>query len=125
MLKRLIPYIQGGRDFDRSIAFYVQTLGFVQRWRSIDMAILVRDDVEFFLQNYENLAVAEWTMIRVEVTEIDAYYAEVQASGIMAFAVDVTQPSITPLADTLWNTREFAVRDWAGCCLQFFETQPS
>lgn len=122
MLKKMIPYIQGGQDFDRAILFYTETLGFQQTWRSMDMAIMQRDQVEIFLQNFADLHAAQQTQFRVEVSDVDAYYAEVKASGILDYTVDVTQPGITPLSDTLWDTREFSVRDWAGVCIQFYES---
>lgn len=120
--KHFIPYLQGGADLQRSLKFYEETLGFSRRYEDDEIVILQRDDVELFLQNYEDYHVAFNTQVRVRVKDIAMLYQQYKNSGILGYRDDVTKPGITDLEDTPWGTREFTIRDWAGNALQFTES---
>jgi catechol 2,3-dioxygenase-like lactoylglutathione lyase family enzyme len=124
-LKSITPYLQAGPDFDAGIAFYCDVLGFQMRYRDAQMAIVQRDDVEIFLQNYHKLELAEWTVIRLAAQDIRALHTEYSQKGILPFHDDPSQPGITALEEMPWGTTEFSIRDCAGTCLQFYEKRPA
>ena len=108
-----------------ALAFYEQTLGFTPTYKADDlgMAILRRGGVDIMLQNIDDPHTASQTSIRIQLTGVDALYAEYQAKGIAPFQLG-EGAGLGTLKATPWGTREFAVRDLAGVCITFYENQP-
>jgi len=79
--------LPAGSDMKAALAFYEQTLGFTPTYKADDlgMAILRRGAVEIMLQNIDDPHTASQTSIRIQLTGVDALYAEYQAKGIAPF----------------------------------------
>lgn len=117
-LKNITPMLPTGGDVGGAVAFY-EKLGFNVSYRDGDsMAIIRRDGAEFMLTDFNDKHVADNTALRIQVTDIDALYAEYQG----------VEGAIHPngaLQDKPWGTREFAILDPAGVCITFYEDQGS
>lgn len=111
--QQLYP-ILGTRDTEAAIRFYVERLGFSLTFKDgsvpTNYIALRRGGVEIHMQfQYEyEMAAAR---LRIRVDDPDALDAEFRARGV---AIE------TPLRDTPWATREFALYDLDGNALTFF-----
>jgi predicted enzyme related to lactoylglutathione lyase len=107
----LYPFVPSGPDFARSLEFFA-ALGFATVWRQGGLAGLRFGGAYFLLQDID---VPEWQknqMITFEVTDLDAYWAELKAEDL-----ESTFPGIKvrPPTDFPWG-REVHLIDPAGVC---------
>lgn len=121
-LSNLSPMIPAGSDMQAALDFYAQTLGFDVTFKAPDlgMAIVRRGEVEIMLANSDDPHTAAQTSFRIQVSDVNALYAEYKAHGIAPFE----QPDGAGLGTVRqmpWGTREFPVRDLAGVCITFYE----
>ena len=121
---KLTPMIPAGKDMQAALAFYEQKLGFMATYKADDlsMVILRRSAVEIILQDHDDPHTASQTSFRIELSGVDALYAEYQAQSIAPFHQG-DGAGLGSLKLTPWGTREFAVRDLAGVCITFYENQ--
>jgi uncharacterized glyoxalase superfamily protein PhnB len=122
MLSKLSPMIPAGKDIRAAVDFYEHTLGFTVTYKADDwgMVILQRGEVEIMLANSDDPHTAAQTSFRIQVSDVNALYAEYKAHGIAPFE----QPDGAGLGTVRqmpWGTREFPVRDLAGVCITFYE----
>ena len=95
-------------DVPKALEFYVGFLGFREDWRGQfepDAPIYMqvsRDGVALHLSEHHGDA-SPGATARVEVTDLDAYHAEVSSKGYRFY-----RPGIEP---TEWKTREMRVQD--------------
>ena len=125
---KLVPELQC-RDFDRSLAFYTQVLGFrIDFERPEDpFAYLDLDGAELMLElESETWATGERTYpygrglnLQIEVGDVAALYEAVKAAG---------HPIFVDLADSWYRmdevetgNRQFLIQDPDGYLLRFFQ----
>jgi uncharacterized glyoxalase superfamily protein PhnB len=107
-------------DMERSLRFYVETLGFEERFRSgapLDYAGVVRDLATLHLFSCTEPKIAEWTAFRIGVDDLDALYARCVAAGIV-------HPN-GAIGERPWGSRDFSVIDPAGVCITFWQRTDS
>jgi hypothetical protein len=107
----LVPFVPGGADFRRSRDLF-QELGFEELWANGGYVGLRRGDARFILQDLDAPAFASQFMIRIEVSDLDAWWAEVQP---LKLAERFTGFRIKPPTDYPWG-REVHFIDLAGVC---------
>jgi catechol 2,3-dioxygenase-like lactoylglutathione lyase family enzyme len=93
----LYPFVPSGPDFARSLEFFA-ALGFEAVWRQDGLAGLRFGGAYFLLQDIDVPAWQKNQMITFEVTDLDAYWAELEAKGLeRAFpGVKVRPPTAFP-----------------------------
>jgi catechol 2,3-dioxygenase-like lactoylglutathione lyase family enzyme len=106
-------------DVARSLAFYVDILGFEEVFRSGNPADYV--GIRCGLATLHIFActeptIAEWTALRIAVSDIESLFAHCEASGIV-------HPNGT-LAVQPWGSRDFTVLDPSGVGITFWEQTP-
>jgi hypothetical protein len=108
---RLYPFVPSGRQFVRSLEFFA-ALGFEKLWQHDGLAGLRFGGAYFLLQDIDVPVWQENQMITFEVTDLDAYWAELQAKDLEhAFAgVKLRAPTEFP-----WG-REIHIIDPGGVC---------
>jgi hypothetical protein len=108
---RLYPFVPSGREFVRSLEFFA-ALGFDKLWQHNGLAGLRFGGAYFLLQDIDVPQWQENQMITFEVTDLDAYWAELQAKDLeRAFAgVKLRVPTEFP-----WG-REIHIIDPGGVC---------
>jgi predicted enzyme related to lactoylglutathione lyase len=109
--RALIPFVPSGPDFAAAIAFFAE-LGFAKLWQNDGLAGLRFGAASFLLQDID---VPEWQknqMLILEVEDLDAYWAEIDAKNLPGrfSGVRLKQPTDYP-----WG-REVHVIDPAGVC---------
>jgi hypothetical protein len=107
----LYPFVPSGPDFARSLQFFA-AIGFEQSWRQGGVAGLRFGGAYFLLQEID---VPEWQknqMITFEVTDLDAYWAELERKDL---AVGFPGVKLRPPAEFPWG-RELHFIDPAGVC---------
>jgi len=112
--------ILGSRDVAKAVAFYVDRLGFTLAFGDPSVQVtyvgLRRDNVDLHMQfQYEHEMGT--TRLRLLVDNPDALYAEYQAKGVLHEGAR--------LADTPWQTREFAIYDLDRNALTFYRPLPA
>jgi uncharacterized glyoxalase superfamily protein PhnB len=134
-LHRTIPALPV-RDVGAAVAHYRERFGFEAPHETGDFAVLVRDDAVLHLWGAtdedwrlrENLIgrpicsgaesfLAGTGSCRIEVADVDALFAELQASGVLH---NVSRGGVS---ETDFATREFATVDLDGNLLAFFRWQ--
>jgi hypothetical protein len=108
---RLYPFVPSGSQFERSIEFFT-ALGFVKQWQHPGLAGLRFEGAYFLLQDID---VPEWQknqMIVFEVTDLDAYWSELQSKDLPSIFPGV---SFRPPTDFPWG-REIHFIDLGGVC---------
>jgi catechol 2,3-dioxygenase-like lactoylglutathione lyase family enzyme len=95
-------------DFDRSVAYYVQRLGFRLKWRVGGFGCVSRGKVELMLSEGAQGRPGTWCY--VSVNDADALYSEYVASGATIRRTPVNYP---------WGAREMHVTDPDGHVLRF------
>ncbi|NDJ19308.1 VOC family protein [Myxacorys almedinensis] len=124
ILKKVCPFIPSGEDLSATIAFYEQKLGFKKQWQDSDhpeLALISRDEIEIFLQKNPDPAIAEWTLLRIEVNGIAALYQEyLSLSGFGEGGRSLIHPD-GALERKAWGSQEFSVLDPNGVCITFYE----
>jgi DNA-binding transcriptional MerR regulator len=116
-LDRAIPVL-ASVDLEATQRFYAERLGFDPIATYPDYAVSARDSVQIHFWLTDDRRFAENTSCRVDVTGIDALYAELRANGVV-------HPN-GELTDKPWGIREFAVQDADGNLITFGErTNPA
>ena len=101
-------------DIGRSVAFYVEKLGFVPVFAEAGVyGIVARDDCEIHFWACTDRHIAENTGCRINVAGIDALYEA-------ALARNIVHPN-GALAAKPWGSREFTVLDPDGNAVAFAE----
>ena len=104
-IKAFVP----ARDFALSKRFY-QDLGFAMASDSDGIAYFHHGHSSFLLQDFYNEALASNFMMHLLVEDVDAWSAQVTASGIATkYGVKVT-----PVEQQPWRMRDFVVIDPSG-----------
>lgn len=102
------------RKLAASTHFYEEQLGFEERHRDEEYAIVGRDDVEIHLWGPSDIAPEDtYGMCRIEVESIDDLYDDCERQ-------DIVHPN-AKLERKPWGTREFAVKDLDNNLITFFE----
>ena len=136
MLGRTIPALPV-RDVTKAAAFYRERFGFAAPHVTEGFAVLERDDAVVHLWGASD---EEWrtrgdvaqrpvcsgaesflagtASCRIEVTDVDALFAELQPTGVLH---PVSRDGVT---ETDFGTREFATLDGDGNLLTFFRWVP-
>ncbi|ARZ66005.1 phleomycin/bleomycin binding protein [Streptomyces albireticuli] len=104
-------------DVAADVAFWVGTLGFEEDFAEPDFAGVHRGDVHLFISRTEHQIVADNTSAWVEVTDVDALFAE-WSRVVSTDYRDTSGPAMTAVGESPAG-REFAVRDPAGNCVHF------
>ncbi len=111
----LKPFIPSGPDFQLAKRFFTD-LGFTVRWEAEGMAELAFGGAAFLLQAFDDPHVQGNLMMAVAVDDLDAWWAHLQASGVLGRypGVRATAPELKP-----WGLREVHLIDPAGVCWHF------
>ena len=131
-LHRTIPALPV-RDMQAALAHYVERFGFEVRHHDGNFAVITRDDAVLHLwgatdedwRTRPDLAdrpicsgaesfIAGTASCRIEVTDVDALYAELHAADVLH---PVSRDGVTT---TDFGTREFATLDTDGNLISFF-----
>ncbi len=131
-LHRTIPALPV-RDVQAALAHYVERFGFEVRHHDGDFAVITRDDAVLHLwgatdEDWRTRAdlsdrpicsgaesfIAGTASCRIEVTDVDALYAELEAANVLH---PVSRDGVTT---TDFGTREFATLDTDGNLISFF-----
>ena len=108
--ERAVPVL-ASLDIEATQQFYATRLGFEPTATYPDYGISVRDGIEVHFWLTDDPAAPSITSCRIDVTGIDALYAEMQAAGVV-------HPN-GALQDQPWGMREFAVLDGDGNLIKF------
>ena len=106
-------------DVSRSLAFYVETLGFEEAFRAgtpPDYAGIRRGVANVHIFACKEPRIAEWTAFRIGVDGLDSLFARCAEAGIV-------HPN-GGVAIRAWGTREFTVLDPSGVGITFWERTP-
>jgi len=108
---RLVPFIPSGRDFEASRSLF-RELGFREVWSGSDYVGMQQGEAKFILQRFDKPEFAADLMMKLEVPDLDAWWAEVSAKQL-----DRRYPGfrINAPTDQPWG-REVAFIDLAGVC---------
>jgi uncharacterized glyoxalase superfamily protein PhnB len=136
-LHRTIPALPV-RDVGAAVAYYRDRFGFDAPHVAGDFAVVVRDDAVLHLwgasdegwrarEHLDRLPIcsgaesflAGTASCRIEVSDVDALFAELQAAGVLH---DVSHAGVSA---TDFGTREFATLDSDGNLLTFFRWNDS
>ena len=107
----IVPFVPGGRDYAGSRAFFA-ALGMIEEWEGGGYAGLRWGAARFILQDLDRQDVASQMMIRVDVPDLDAWWAAVTAQrlGERFPGARFKEPTSYP-----WS-REVHFVDLAGVC---------
>jgi catechol 2,3-dioxygenase-like lactoylglutathione lyase family enzyme len=111
-LDRAVPVL-ASLDLEATQRFYAERMGFEAIATYPDYAICGRDGVQIHFWLTDDRRIPESTSCRVDVTGVDALYAELSATGVI-------HPN-GPLTDQPWGFREFSVLDGDGNLIKFGE----
>lgn len=111
-LERAIPVL-ASLDLEATQHFYATRLGFDALFTYPDYAISGRDGIQIHFWLTDDPAAPTITSCRIDVTGIDALYAEMQAAGVV-------HPN-GALQEQPWGFKEFAVLDGDGNLIKFGE----
>jgi len=104
-IKAFVP----ARDYEQSKAFY-QALGFQLAWTSDELSSFHHGHCSFLLQNFYVKEFAENLMMHLLVDDVEAWWAQVQASGVIeCYGVRSVPPQDQP-----WGMRDFVLIDPSG-----------
>jgi hypothetical protein len=107
----LYPFVPSGPQFERSLEFFA-ALGFEKSWQQDGLAGVRFGGAYFLLQDID---VPEWQanqMITFEVTELDAYWADLEPQDLPSRFPRV---KLKPPTDFPWG-REIHFIDPGGVC---------
>jgi hypothetical protein len=107
----LLPFVPSGMDYDGSRRLFVE-LGFEEMWESGGFAGFRNGSAQFILQRFNEKRFARNYMLRLNVPDLDAWWAEVQRRDLRK-----TYPhfQIKPPEKYPWG-REVHFIDLAGVC---------
>ena len=107
----LYPFVPSGPQFQTALAFFAE-LGFEKEWEHDGLAGLRFGGAYFMLQRID---VPEWQrnqMITFEVTDLDAYWSELEAKNLPERFAGV---KLRPQTQFAWG-REIHIIDPGGVC---------
>lgn len=104
-IKAFVP----AKDFALSRQFY-QDLGFTLASDDEGVAYFHCGNASFLLQDFCAPGLAENFMMHLLVPDVDAWWARVQASGV----VDKYGVTLTPIETQPWRMRDFCLADPSG-----------
>lgn len=104
-IKAFVP----ARDYEQSKAFY-QALGFQMGWSSDELSYFRHGHCSFLLQNFYVRELAENLMMHLLVEDVEAWWAQVQASGV----IERYGLRSVPPQDQPWGMRDFVLIDPSG-----------
>ena len=116
---RLYPFVPSGPQFARSLEFFA-ALGFETLWQHDGLAGLRFGGAFFLLQDID---VPDWQsnqMIVIEVTDLDAYWSELEALGLPGLFPGVR---LRPPTQFPWG-RELHIIDPGGVCWHVRQSEP-
>ncbi len=108
---RLYPFVPSGPDFALSLDFFA-ALGFERAWQQDGLAGLRFGGADFILQEVD---IPEWQknqMVNFEVTNLDAYWSELEAKDLEGSFPGVR---LRPPTQFPWG-REIHIIDPGGVC---------
>jgi hypothetical protein len=107
----LLPFVPSGADYAGARRLFAE-LGFEEIWEDSGCAGFRNGDAQFILQSYDVKAFAENFMVRLEVPDLDAWYAAASALGLEKKhpGFRMNPPEVFP-----WG-REVNFIDPAGVC---------
>lgn len=111
VFKRVVPVVPTGEAFDEVVKFYEGTLGFERVWVGGGYAGMRCGEAEILLQRFGDEAFRTSYVFRVQVADVDAYYARLKEIGVGRLGKLEVKP---------WGTYEFHLIDPAGVLIQFF-----
>ena len=114
----LYPFVPSGTEFARSITFF-NAIGFETVWQEDGLAGLRFGAAFFLLQNIDIPGWQRNQMITFEVTDLDAYWFELEAKNLEATFPGVKQ---RPPKEFPWG-REIHLIDLGGVCWHVREAQ--
>jgi uncharacterized glyoxalase superfamily protein PhnB len=95
-------------DFERSVAHYARVFGFSLRWRVGNFGCVSRGDADLMLSEGSQGCSRTWLWFAV--SDVDALYEELKASGALIRHPPTNYP---------WGSRELHVFDADGHVLRF------
>ena len=107
----LVPFVPSGPDFAKSRELFL-ALGFEETWSSDGYSGFQSGGAKFILQQFDVPSFAENLMIRIDVPDLDAWWAEVSALDLPSRFPGVR---IKPPTGFPWG-REVHFIDLAGVC---------
>ena len=107
----LLPFVPSGSDFAKSGELFHE-LGFVELWENGGCVGFRCGGARFILQDFDQPAFASNFMIRIDVPDVDAWWAETAAKQLTEKYPGVR---INPPKDFPWG-REVHFIDLAGVC---------
>ncbi len=107
----LRPFIPSGPDFAAAARFFVD-LGFEKLWDSNGYAGFSSGTAKFILQDYINADFAANLMVRIDVSDLDAWWDNFSAKNLEEKYPGIR---IKPPTDFPWG-REVNIIDLAGVC---------
>lgn len=110
-VRALRPFVPSGKDFEESRRLF-RELGFEEEWAGDGYAGLRNGDARFILQKFDVRSFAENFMVRLDVADLDAWFAAVAAKGLEAKFPGFR---ISPPVEQPWG-REVTFVDPAGVC---------
>ena len=113
----LYPFVPSGPHFAKALAFFAK-LGFEKQWEKGGLAGLRFGGAQFILQD---INIPEWQtnqMITFEVTDLDAYWLELEALDL---ATHFSGIRLTAPTDFPWG-REIHIIDPGGVCWHVRQT---
>ena len=107
----LLPFVPGGADFAKSRELF-RALGFVETFDAGDVVGMAWGGAKFILQNYNDKHFAENLMMKLEVPDLDAWWALVEPKQLAEKfpGFRIKPPTVVP-----WG-RESVFIDLAGVC---------
>jgi hypothetical protein len=107
----IVPFVPSGKDYARSRAFFA-ALGFKEEWEGGGYAGFAWGGARFMLQDLDRPDVASQMMIRVDVPDLDAWWAGIVDKKVAQAFPDARfkEPTTFPWA------REVHFVDPAGVC---------
>ena len=90
------PFIPSGSDFEASKALFL-ALGFSINWENKGYIGFQRGNCKFILQNYNDKHFAENLMIRMTVSDLDAFWKEINSLELTKkFDIKLKEPTNFP-----------------------------
>lgn len=107
----LRPFVPSGSDFKSACAFFIE-LGFSKSFESHDVVGFECGNAKFILQQYDQPEFAANYMVRLDVADLDAWWAKVENLDLETKypGVKLKGPTQFP-----WG-REVNIIDLAGVC---------
>jgi hypothetical protein len=115
----IVPFVPGGSDFARSREL-MRELGFEEQWTSDGLVGFGSGAARFMLQDFDEPAFGANYMLKLEVPDLNAWYAEIDEKrlGERFSGFRMKPPTQFP-----WG-REVNFIDLAGVCWHVMEAKP-